>query len=97
MCMYDKRKERVYRSSDGSLFVLTADTYGIINVKSGAAHFMKTVGLKTESWVETLNKERIDELLKKFDDQKELRDKELKEALKRIENEIVEAKKPYEG
>ena len=89
--------ERVYRSADGSLFVLTNDTYGLINVKNGVAHFMKTVGHKTESWVETLSKERIDELLKKYNDQKEQRIQELQEMLKQAELVIDEVKKSYEG
>lgn len=84
--------ERVYKSADGSLFILTKDTYGLINVKNGVAHFMKTVGHKTESWIETFSKERIDELLKKYDDQKEQRIQEMQEMLKQDE-----VKKSYEG
>lgn len=89
--------ERVYKSDDGNLFVLTKDTYGLINVKNGVSHFMKTVGHKTESWVETLSKERIDELLKKYDDQKEQRIQEMQEMLKQAELVIDEVKKSYEG
>lgn len=85
--------ERVYKSADGSLFVLTKDTYGLINVKNGVSHFMKTVGHKTESLVETLSKERIDELLKKYDDQKEQRIQEMQEMLKQSELVIDEVKK----
>lgn len=87
--------ERVYKSADGSLFVLTKDTYGLINVKNGVSHFMKTVGHKTESWVETLSKERIDELLKKYDDQKEQRIQEMQECFKQLEMSIIKEKKPY--
>ena len=89
--------ERVYMSADGSLFVLTEDTYGLINVKNGVSHFMKTVGHKTESWVETLSKERIDELLKKYDEQKEQRIQEMQEMLKQAELVIDEVKQSYEG
>lgn len=95
--MSDTTTERVYRSADGSLFVLTKDTYGLINVKNGVAHFMKTVGHKTETWIETLNKERIDELLKKYDDQKEQRIQEMQEMFKQAELVIDEVKKSYEG
>ena len=89
--------ERVYMSADGSLLVLTKDTYGLINVNNGVSHFMKTVGHKTESWFETLSKERIDELLKKYDDQKEQRIQEMQEMLKQAESVIDEVKKSYEG
>lgn len=89
--------ERVYKSADGSLFVLTKDTYGLINVKSGVAHFMKTVGHKTESWIETLSKQRIDVLLKKYDEQKEQRIQEMQEMLKQAELVIDEVKQSYEG
>lgn len=89
--------ERVYKSDDGNLFVLTKDTYGLIDTKRGVAHFMKTVGLQTENWTENVSKERIDELLKKYDEQKEQRIREFQEMFKQAGLIVTEVKKSYEG
>jgi hypothetical protein len=58
---------------------------------------MKTVGHKTETWTENVSKERINELLKKYDEQKEQRIHELQEMFKQAELVIDEVKKSYEG
>lgn len=89
--------ERVYKSDDGNLFVLTEDTYVLIDTKRSVAHFMKIVGLKTESWTENVSKERIDELLKKYDEQKEQRIQEFQEMFKQAGLIVTEVKKSYEG
>lgn len=72
----------MYKTSDNSFLVLSERSYSVIDAEKGDSVVTETVGLKTSVWREKIAPERLEELQRLYDEQKEQRDRETIEMLK---------------
>lgn len=73
----------MYKTSDNSFLVLSERSYSVIDAEKGDSVVTETVGLKTSVWREKIAPERLEELERMYIEQKEQREKDTIELIKR--------------